>query len=65
MGISKMGYTGKVLKISALLMALMVTGCASINPDDNEWRDLQEEGPKQGLFSGPDGEFVIYRGGAK
>ena len=54
-------FTRIVLQVGTLLMAFVVTGCASINPDDRAWRDLQEEGPKQGLFSGPDGEFVIYR----
>ncbi|MES9946413.1 MAG: hypothetical protein ABW080_15780 [Candidatus Thiodiazotropha sp.] len=54
-------FTGIVLQVGAILVALMVTGCASINPDDHAWRDFQEEGPKRGLFTGPDGEWVIYR----
>ena len=51
----------KVLQLGALLVSLMVTGCAGINPNDDVWRNVQEDGPKQGLFSGSDGEFVIYR----
>ena len=51
----------KVLQLGALLVALMVTGCAGINPNDDVWRNVQEDGSKQGLFSGSDGEFVIYR----
>jgi hypothetical protein len=38
-------------------MALMVSGCAGMEP--YEARDEREEGPKQGLFSGSNGEFVI------
>jgi hypothetical protein len=49
----------KVLWISLLLVALLVTGCAGIEP--YEPRDTREEGPESGLFSGADGEFVIYR----
>ena len=37
----------------------MVAGCAGIKP--YEARDYREEGPKQGLFSGPEGKFVIFR----
>jgi len=46
--------------IGALLAALLlVTGCAGMKP--YEPRDDRVEGPKQGLFSGEAGEFVIYR----
>ena len=38
---------------------LLVTGCAGIEP--YEARDYREEGPERGIFSGADGEFVIYR----
>jgi len=37
----------------------MVTGCAGMEP--YEARDEREEGPKHGLFSGSDGEFVLIR----
>ena len=47
------------LLIGLLLVILLVTGCAGMEP--YEPRDEREEGPKQGLFSGPDGEFVLIR----
>jgi hypothetical protein len=42
-----------------LLVTLLVTGCAGIEPYAP--RDSREEGPERGLFSGADGEFVIYQ----
>lgn len=42
-----------------MLMALLVTGCAGIKP--YEPRDHREEGPEKGLFTGSEGEFVIFR----
>jgi len=42
-----------------LLALLVVAGCSGIEP--LELTNTREEGPEQGLFSGPDGEFVIYR----
>jgi len=47
------------LSMVALLVILFVTGCSGIEP--YEARDNREEGLEQGLISGPDGEFVIYR----
>ena len=58
MGISRT-LRRKTLWIGLLLVALLVTGCAGIEP--YEPRDTREEGPKRGLISGPEGEFVIYR----
>jgi hypothetical protein len=49
----------KVLLIGPLLVALLVTGCAGIKP--YEPRDNREEGMEKGLFTGSEGEFVIYR----
>ena len=49
----------KALWIGPLLVALLVTGCAGIKP--YEPRDHREEGPEKGLFTGSEGEFVIYR----
>ena len=43
----------------ALLVALLVTGCAGIKP--YEPRNNREEGPQKGLFTGSEGEFVIFR----
>ena len=51
---------GKVFWIVALLVALLVTsGCGGIKP--YEPRDNREEGPEKGLFTGSEGEFVIFR----
>ena len=58
MGISKT-HRRKALLISLLLLALLVAGCAGIEP--YEPRDNREEGPQKGLFSGSEGEFVIFR----
>jgi hypothetical protein len=49
----------KALWIGPLLVALLVTGCAGIKP--YEPRDNREEGMEKGLFTGSEGEFVIYR----
>ena len=50
----------KVLWIVALLVVLLVVaGCAGIKP--YEPRDNREEGPEKGLFTGSEGEFVIFR----
>ena len=58
MGIS--GALGrKALWIGLLLVALLVTGCAGIEP--YEPRNDREEGPEKGLFSGSEGEFIIDR----
>ena len=58
MGISRTPRR-KSLWIGLLLVALLVTGCAGIEP--YEPRDTREEGPEKGLFTGAEGEFVIYR----
>ena len=49
----------RALWIGALLVALLITGCAGIEP--YEPRDYREEGPEKGLFTGSKGEFVIFR----
>ena len=53
-------HRGKALWIGVLLAAsLVITGCAGIEP--YEPRDHREEGPEKGLFTGSEGEFVIFR----
>jgi hypothetical protein len=42
-----------------LLLALLVVGCSGFKPF--EPRDHREEGPERGLFTGSQGEWVIYR----
>jgi hypothetical protein len=49
----------KALWIAPLVVALLVIGCAGIEP--YEPRNDREEGPKKGLFTGSEGEFVIIR----
>jgi hypothetical protein len=59
MGISRT-HRRKALWIGTLLVALLViAGCAGIKP--YEPRDNREEGPEKGLFTGSEGEFVIFR----
>ena len=42
-----------------LLIVLLFIGCAGMTPV--ELRNNREEGPEKGLFSGPEGEFVLLR----
>ncbi len=58
MGISKT-LRRIALWIGPLLVALLIAGCAGIKP--YEPRDDREEGPQKGLFTGSEGEFVIFR----
>lgn len=41
------------------LLLLFIAGCAGV--ETYEPVNHREEGPENGLFSGPGGEFVIYR----
>ena len=46
--------------LSLLLLVFLVgNGCAGIKP--YEPRDYREEGPQRGVFTGAEGEFVLYR----
>jgi hypothetical protein len=49
----------KALLIVLLILAWLVAGCAGIQP--YEHRDHREEGPERGLYTGSQGEFVIFR----
>ena len=42
-----------------LLIVVVMAACAGIEP--YEPRNNREEGPEKGLFTGSEGEFVIYR----
>ena len=56
----KSGTNGrKAFLIGSLLLGLLFTGCAGISP--YEPRDTREEGLEKGLFTGSEGEFVIFR----
>jgi hypothetical protein len=52
-------FRRKALRICPLLVVLLVAGCVGIEP--YEPRDYREEGPEKGLFTGSEGEFVIFR----
>ena len=58
-----MGISGTLrrsaLWIGPLLVALLVAGCAGIKP--YEPYDYRQEGLERGLFTGSEGEFVIYK----
>jgi hypothetical protein len=58
MGISKT-HRRKTLRIGALLVVFLIAGCAGIEP--YKPRDYREEGPEKGLFTGSEGEWVIFR----
>ena len=45
--------------LGIMLFSILVAGCAGMKP--YEPRNNREEGPESGLFSGPQGEFVILR----
>ena len=49
----------KALCGAIFIVALLFTGCTGIEP--YQPRDYREEGMKKGLFSGSEGEFVIFR----
>ena len=48
----------RILAILVLFFCLVAGGCSGITPD-GELRNNREEGPENGLFSGPDGEFIL------
>jgi hypothetical protein len=48
-----------MLWLFALLAVLLVTSCAGVEPYDPP--DYREEPPVQGLLTGEEGEFVIYK----
>ena len=47
------------LWLGILLVVSLVVGCAGIEP--YKPRDDREEGPEKGLFTGSEGEWVIFR----
>ena len=48
------------LAVTVLTVSAMLSGCTGMSP--YEPRNNREEGPEKGLFSGSQGEFVIFRG---
>lgn len=44
-----------------ILLAFILTGCSGVKPYNPP--DYRNEGTGKGLFSGEDGEFVIYQTG--
>ena len=49
----------RMLLLGPAMAALVLAGCSGWEP--YEHRNENEEGPKQGMFSGEGGEFVIFR----
>ena len=55
-----MTHKRQAIWIGALLAALLlIIGCAGIQPYNPP--NHREEGPQKGLFTGSEGEFVIFR----
>ena len=50
---------GQKALVMGLVLVVLLVGCAGIEP--YEPHDYRREGPKKGLFTGSEGEFVIYR----
>ncbi|RLB73369.1 MAG: hypothetical protein DRH06_10650 [Deltaproteobacteria bacterium] len=48
-------------RILCLLLLLILTGCSGMEPYAPV--NHRVEGPESGLFSGPEGDFIIYRKG--
>lgn len=59
MGISQKRSRKKNLYASLFLVTLLVTGCAGLEP--YKARDYREDGPERGIFTGSEGEFIIYQ----
>ena len=51
-------FLRNALLIGSLLVVLLMVGCAGIKP--YKPRDYREEGPERGLFTGSQGEWVIF-----
>jgi len=58
-----MGHLSVFRKTTLWIVPLLITGCAGITPYDPP--DYREEPPGQGLLSGEEGEFVVYRKNAE
>ena len=56
-------YKATVLWAAIVIVPLLFTGCAGIEP--YQPRDYREEGLEKGLFTGSEGEFVIFRKAAE
>jgi hypothetical protein len=52
-------HARKVLWIGLFLSVWLITGCTGFKP--YEPRDNREEGLENGIFTGSEGEFVIFR----
>jgi hypothetical protein len=57
-------HSGKICRaVILLLIFVLMIGCGGIQP--YEPRNHREEGPEKGLFTGSEGEWVIYRKAAE
>ena len=52
-------HVRKVLWIGLFRAVWMITGCTGFKP--YEPRDSRQEGPEKGIFTGSEGEFVIFK----
>ena len=52
-------YKATMLWAAIVIVPLLFTGCAGIEP--YQPRDYREEALETGLFTGSEGEFVIFR----
>ena len=53
-------HSGKICRaVILLLIFVLMIGCGGIQP--YEPRNHREEGPEKGLFTGSEGEWVIFR----
>jgi hypothetical protein len=53
-------HSGKICRaVILLLIFVLLIGCGGIQP--YEPRNHREEGPEKGLFTGSEGEWVIFR----
>lgn len=53
-------HSRKARLLGGMLLALLVCGCSGFQP--YEPPKYREQGLEQGLFTGPEGEWVIHRG---
>ena len=49
----------RAIHLTLLILLVVMAGCAGIQPYDPP--NHREEGPEKGLFTGSQGEWVIFR----
>lgn len=51
----------RLLAVAALLLPVALAGCSGLDYRPYTYTGIGDMRPRPGLFSGPDGEFVVYR----